>query len=126
MKFELTQRFYFESAHTLTRQVDTESSQRIHGHTYIAEVTVAGLPEPTTGMVVDLADLRAAIQVVRDQLDHRLLDEVPGVGAPTLENLCAYLWHGLNKPQWQLAQVVVKREASGDACCLRDEPKISL
>lgn len=32
MIFELSKQFRFESAHTLTRVVDTESSLRIHGH----------------------------------------------------------------------------------------------
>ena len=39
MKYELSQRFYFEAAHTLRRQIEAEGSRRIHGHTYIAEIT---------------------------------------------------------------------------------------
>mgnify|MGYP000178535474 CR=1 FL=1 len=46
MKFELSQRFYFEAAHTLHRTIDAEGSLRIHGHTYHAEVTIAGQPDP--------------------------------------------------------------------------------
>ena len=120
MRYELTQRFFFEAAHTLRREVDTEPSRRFHGHTYIAEVTVVGLPNPDTGMVVDLGHLRVAIETVRGRLDHHLLDEVEGIGHPTLENLCAYIWRGLTDTRWQLDHVVVKREASGDACCLRE------
>lgn len=119
MNYELTQRFYFEAAHTLRRQVDAEPSRRIHGHTYLAEVTVAGTPDPASGMVVDLAHLRRAIEALRDQLDHRLLDEVPGLGPATLENLCAFIARALGDEGWNLAQVVVRREASGDACRLR-------
>jgi 6-pyruvoyltetrahydropterin/6-carboxytetrahydropterin synthase len=119
MNYELTQRFYFEAAHTLQRQVDVEPSRRIHGHTYLAEVAVAGTPDPVTGMVVDLAHLRRAIETLRDQLDHRLLDEVPGLGPATLENLCTFIARALGAGGWNLAQVVVRREASGDACCLR-------
>ena len=37
---ELSQRFYFESAHTLRRSIEAEGSRRVHGHTYEAEVTV--------------------------------------------------------------------------------------
>jgi len=119
MIYELTQRFYFEAAHTLQRQVDVEPSRRFHGHTYLAEVAVAGTPDPVTGMVVDLAHLRRAIDTLRDQLDHRLLDEVPGLGPATLENLCAFIARALGAAGWNLAHVVVRREASGDACCLR-------
>lgn len=121
MNFELTQRFYFEAAHTLRRAVETEPSLRIHGHTYIAEVTVAGTPDPTTGMVVDLALLRAAVEQVRLQVDHRFLDEVAGLGPATLENLCSFIWRALQAQvnNLPLARVTVKREASGDACTLR-------
>ncbi len=119
MNYELTQRFYFEAAHTLQRQVDAEPSRRVHGHTYLAEVSVSGMPDPATGMVVDLAHLRRAINTLRDRLDHRLLDEVPGLGPATLENLCAFIASALGDEGWNLAQVVVRRDASGDACCLR-------
>lgn len=85
---ELSQRFHFDAAHTLRRTTETEGSLRIHGHTYEAEVTVAGVPDTQSGMVVDLAELRREIARVREMLDHRLLDEVPGLGPATLENLC--------------------------------------
>lgn len=118
MRLELSQRFYFEAAHTLRRQVETEPSLRIHGHTYIAEVTVCGTADPVSGMLVDLGYLREAVEVVRRQLDHRFLDEVPGLGAPTLERLCAYIAERLHDPRWTLHSVVVRRDASGDACRL--------
>jgi len=38
MKFELSQQFYFEAAHTLHREIDQEGRRRIHGHTYHARV----------------------------------------------------------------------------------------
>ena len=92
LRCELSQRFYFEAAHTLRRYLsnpsEVESSRRIHGHTYQAEVTVAGQPDPATGMLMDLAVLRAELAKLREQLDHRFLDEVPGLGPATLENLC--------------------------------------
>lgn len=69
-------------------------------------------------MVVDLAHLRRALDAVRDRLDHRLLDEVPGLGPATLENLCAFIARALLDGGWALAQVVVRREAGGDACRL--------
>lgn len=118
MNYELTQRFFFEAAHTLERVIETESSRRIHGHTYLAEVAVRGEPQPDSGMVMDLAHLRAAIAVVRDELDHRFLDEVPGLQRGTLEGLCAYIATRLREQVPALAWVKVAREASGDACTL--------
>ncbi len=116
--YELTQNFYFEAAHTLARTIDAEPSRRIHGHTYHAEVAVRGTPGADSGMVIDLAYLRRAIAPVRDALDHHLLDEVPDLGRPTLEGLCAYIARRLQPEVPGLAWVRVWREASGDACKL--------
>lgn len=41
-------------------------------------------------MVVDLGVLRSEIERVRSALDYRFLDEVGGLGPPTLEDLCQY------------------------------------
>ena len=120
-RFELSQRFYFEAAHTLRRDVETEASRRIHGHTYDAEVTVSGVPDAATGMVVDLAYLRQEIARVRDLLDHRFLDEVPGLMPATLENLCAFIGAQLADAVPGLSAVMVERKASGDRCLMKWE-----
>jgi 6-pyruvoyltetrahydropterin/6-carboxytetrahydropterin synthase len=125
MPFELTQRFYFEAAHTLRRQVgaaEADASRRIHGHTYHAAVTLGGEPDPATGMVADLAQLREAIAAVREALDHRMLDDLPGLGPATLENLCRHIFQALRHPHWQLLRVEVSRPASGDSCCYSPAP----
>jgi 6-pyruvoyltetrahydropterin/6-carboxytetrahydropterin synthase len=121
MQYQLTQRFYFEAAHTLEREFETAGSRRIHGHTYLAEIAIEGSPDAATGMVTDLAQVRRVIETVRETLDHHLLNEVAGLGKPTLENLCAYLWRAFEK-ELSLAEVSVRREASGDACRLRARP----
>jgi 6-pyruvoyltetrahydropterin/6-carboxytetrahydropterin synthase len=115
---ELSQRFFFEAAHTLRRTVETEGSRRVHGHTYEAEVTVRGAPD-AAGMVIDLALLRAAIARVREQLDHHFLDEVAGLGIPTLENLCSFIHVQLAPMVPGLCAVMIERRASGDRCTLR-------
>jgi len=117
-EFRVSQKFFFDAAHTLQRNIEREGSLRIHGHTYYAEVTVAGPRDPVTGMVVDLGLVRLHIEQLRPQLDHRLLDEVPELGPATLENLCAFIWRGLESGLPGLCQVRVWREAMGDACTM--------
>jgi 6-pyruvoyltetrahydropterin/6-carboxytetrahydropterin synthase len=117
-RFKLSQRFYFDAAHTLRRDIESEGSLRIHGHTYEAEVTVAGRPDPDTGMVMDLAYLRREIARVREMLDHRLLDEVPGLGAATLENLCSFIARELAAAVPELSEVMVERRSGGDRCVM--------
>lgn len=119
IQYELSQTFTFDAAHTLTRTVplaEFEWSRRIHGHTYTACVAVRGI-KGADGMLVDLFYLRQAIETVRGKLDHRFLDEVEGLGAATLENLCTFIFNHL-KDQFPVLNVSVAR-ASGDACTLR-------
>jgi len=119
MHYEITQRFFFDAAHTLRREIEAEGSRRIHGHTYHCEVSLAGSPVPATGMVSDLGHLRAHLNALREQLDHHYLDEVMGLGVPTLENLCAFIWRGVEQKFPDVASVHVWREAIGDGCRLR-------
>ncbi|WP_027014749.1 6-carboxytetrahydropterin synthase [Comamonas composti] len=117
MLFTISQRFFFDAAHTLRREIEAEGSRRIHGHTYHAEVFLSGSRDAATGMVLDLGFLRQALAEVRERLDHHMLDEVPDLGTPTLENLCLFIAHALPEPlREQLTRVRVWREALGDAC----------
>lgn len=70
-----------------------------HGHNYVLEVTVAGEPDPTTGMVFDLRELKEIINSeVVEPMDHRFLNrEVPPFDrvVPTTENLAVEIWNRL-------------------------------
>lgn len=118
MKYEISQRFFFDAAHTLERRIETESSARVHGHTYQGEVAVAGAPD-ASGMVVDLGHLRAALARLRERLDHQLLDDVPGLGHATLENLCRFVAEHAQAAGFPVSRVSIWREGIGDRCDLR-------
>ena len=117
--FELSQRFYFEAAHTLSRTIDAQGSRQIHGHTYEAEITLTGQPDPVSGMVLDLAYLRQEIERVRALLDHHFLDDIAELGPATLENLCLFIKQHLIGAVPNLSCVTIERRASGDKCTLR-------
>lgn len=114
--FEVCQRFYFDAAHSLKREIEAEGSRRIHGHTYQAEVAVRGALDTKTGMVMDIGLIRLEVAKVRELLDHHLLDEVPNLGIPTLENLCIYIGKTMRKNGLALSRVSVWRESLGDRC----------
>ncbi len=114
--FELCKQFRFEAAHTLERTVDAEPSRRIHGHSYRAEVVIRGMPDPRTGMIIDATLFEAALAVAQDGLDHRFLDEVPGLGPATLENLAAWIWRALAPGVSGLARVTVFRDSRSESC----------
>lgn len=121
--FAISQKFFFDAAHTLNRAIEADSSRRIHGHTYNAEVTLSGPRDPQTGMVVDLGLVRLAVEQLRFQLDHRMLDDIAGLGPATLENLCAFIWRTVTPRLPGLSEVRVWRESIGDSCTLRGHPE---
>ena len=67
-----------------------------HGHNYGLEVTVAGEPDPQTGMVLDLKELKEILQrEVMELFDHKFInDQVPVLAGqiPTSENIVRALW----------------------------------
>jgi 6-pyruvoyltetrahydropterin/6-carboxytetrahydropterin synthase len=70
-----------------------------HGHNYVLEVSLEGEPDPVTGMVLDLKELKEILarQVV-DAYDHRFLNyEVPPFDriVPTTENIARDIWQRL-------------------------------
>jgi 6-pyruvoyltetrahydropterin/6-carboxytetrahydropterin synthase len=67
-----------------------------HGHNYEIEVTVAGVPPPETGMVIDLKKLADIIEVeIIDRVDHKHMNEdvdfLKGC-IPTAENMAMAFW----------------------------------
>ena len=114
--FEVCQRFYFDAAHHLNRKIEAEGSRRIHGHTYHAEVAVRGPVDPDSGMVMDIGLIRVEVAKVRELLDHHFLDEVPGLGIPTIENLCIFIEKTMRSNGLALSRVTVWRDAVGDRC----------
>ena len=70
-----------------------------HGHNYVLEVTVEGIPDPVTGMVLDLKLLKEIMdREVVEPYDHRFLNrEVPPFDRtiPTTENIAIDIWNRL-------------------------------
>ena len=114
--WELTKTFRFEAAHTLDRMVEAEPSRRIHGHSYRAEVTVRGLPDAVTGMILDLGLFEAALSSAEDALDHRFLDEVETMGPATMENISRWIWDHVDEKLKGLCRVTVYRDSQGEVC----------
>lgn len=118
--FELSKEFRFYVAHTLERVIDTESSPRIHGRSYRAEVTLRGRPDATTGMIMDLGLFKQALEGARDGLDHRFLDEINDLGPSTMENLSAWIWRRLEPDCPLLWKVTVQRDGDHSSCSYFD------
>jgi len=98
-----TRRFAFSAGHRY--RVDTWSpaeNERVfgkltvpHGHNYTLDVTIRGLIDLETGMVVDLGELKRVVgETVVDRFDHADLTADPLFRGkvPTTENLAIAVW----------------------------------
>ncbi|HEY0234429.1 MAG TPA: 6-carboxytetrahydropterin synthase [Afipia sp.] len=113
--WELTKSFRFEAAHALAHTTLGEVSQEIHGHSFRAEVTIRGTPDPATGMVRDLGLLERALADVQTMLDHKLLNKIDGLAIPTLENLSRFIWERVQSAG-HVTRVSVHRDSCGESC----------
>jgi 6-pyruvoyltetrahydropterin/6-carboxytetrahydropterin synthase len=112
---EITQQFGFDAAHYLER-APLDSNRRMHGHSFYAEVTLRGEPDPVKGWIRDFGEVNAALLEIRGELDHQLLNEIAGLGAPTLENLARYIFREAKTRMPEVCRVRLSRPSSGQAC----------
>lgn len=92
---ELVREYRFEAAHQLPRVPPGHRCARLHGHSYRVEVTVSGDMADDSGWVVDFYDMDHVVAPIVEALDHRFLNELPGLENPTSERLCLHLWRAI-------------------------------
>ena len=113
--WELTKSFRFEAAHAIQSTTLGPASEEIHGHSFRAEVAIRGVPDPNTGMIVDLGVVEQNIAAVRQMLDHKLLNRIEALGVPTLENLARFIFERV-QPVGVVTRVTVYRDSCNEAC----------
>jgi 6-pyruvoyltetrahydropterin/6-carboxytetrahydropterin synthase len=111
---EISQEFGFDAAHYLGN--GAPENRRLHGHSFYAEVVLRGEPNPATGFLRDFGEVNAALATIRDELDHRLLNEIEGLGVPTLENLARYIYVRAKAALPEVARVKLRRPSYGQTC----------
>lgn len=92
---ELERTFRFEAAHLLPNVPADHKCRRLHGHSFRVDVAVRGAVDSEVGWFIDYAEMDAAVEPVRRQLDHFYLNEVDGLENPTSEHLAAWIWDRL-------------------------------
>ena len=120
MRARLVREFRFESAHRLPALPPEHKCTNIHGHTFRVEVTVEGEVDPVLGWIYDHAVISRAAEPLLQQLDHRLLNDVPGLENPTVENLAAWWWRKLEAECPGLCEIII-HETPTARCIFRGE-----
>lgn len=112
---EIFKTFRIEAAHRLPNVPEGHKCARLHGHSFEIELQVSGEVEAETGWVMDFAELTRAFKPIYEALDHRYLNDVPGLENPTSENLARWVWERVKPPVPGLKAVVI-RETCTSGC----------
>jgi 6-pyruvoyltetrahydropterin/6-carboxytetrahydropterin synthase len=105
----ITRRVVFAASHRLySPQLSEEdnwtvfdkcSREKGHGHNFELFVTLKGVPDPITGLVMNLSHLKTILEDhILDPMDHRFLnDDIPEFKTllPSIENLVIVVWNRL-------------------------------
>lgn len=117
---EIFKVFHIDAAHRLPHVPPGHKCANLHGHSFRIEIHLSGPVDPRLGWVIDFADIARAFQPLCDQLDHKYLNDIEGLGNPTSENLALWIWDRLQPALPQLSKVVVQ-ESSESGCIYRGE-----
>ena len=116
MPTEIFKVFHVEAAHRLPNVPAGHKCARLHGHSFRVELRVRGEPDPQLGWVMDFADLKRAFEPVFDAIDHRCLNDVPGLENPTSERLAQWIWERLHAALPGVLEVTVHETCTAGAC----------
>jgi len=116
--FEITKAAAFDAAHRLPTHPEGSPYTRLHGHSFRVEATLRGPATPPVGWVGDLGALDQALRQVAGDLDHGLLNDIPGLESPTLEALCLHFAARLKDRFPGLVRIVVSRPSVGESCAM--------
>ncbi|OFZ16222.1 MAG: 6-carboxytetrahydropterin synthase QueD [Bdellovibrionales bacterium RBG_16_40_8] len=80
---------------------------RLHGHSYKMTLIVRGPLLKHEGWIMDFSDIKLLAKPVIDKLDHRYLNEIPGLENPTAEVLARWIYENLQVSITGLYQVII-------------------
>lgn len=104
--------FTFDAAHFLDRMPEGHKCRNLHGHTYGVEIQLRGRPG-ANGLFIDYDDIAKAWAPLHAELDHRLLNDIPGLRVPTTEVLALWVFGKLELPlgEW-LSEIRISESSS--------------
>jgi 6-pyruvoyltetrahydropterin/6-carboxytetrahydropterin synthase len=100
--------YHIEAARRLPNLPESHPCSRVHGHSFRMEIFVSGPVDPETGWVIDFAEVDAAFAPVKALIDHRYLNDIPGLENPTSESLAQWVWQKLKPALPGLSKIVVQ------------------
>jgi len=118
MQAEVIRTFRFDAAHRLPHVPAGHRCANLHGHSYRLDVHVTGPVDEQTGWVMDFGRIRDLVEPVLGQLDHRCLNDVPGLENSTTEMIARFLYDRI-APNLPGLSAVTVWESDASRCVYR-------
>ncbi|NUM59454.1 MAG: 6-carboxytetrahydropterin synthase [Bdellovibrionaceae bacterium] len=112
---ELKLDFFLESARFLKFLPSTHPCAQLHGHSFKVILAFRGSIQPQIGWLEDYVVLEKKLRPILKQLDHQVLNEIPGLENPTTELICVWLYDKIKRKIKSLHQVTI-RETHNTEC----------
>ena len=116
MRTEISKTFPIEAAHRLPNVPADHKCARLHGHSFQITLHVGGPIDAQLGWIIDFAEITRAFQPLHVLLDHRYLNEVPGLENPTSENLARFVLSRVQLPEPARLLAVSVAETCSSRC----------
>ena len=119
LTFEIEKDFQFEAAHYFGHADANDLFKKIHGHSFKGTVRIEGNAQEEKGWIRDLWKIDNIIKATIESLDHAVLNEIPGLEQPSLEQIALWIYERLDPKLPGLACVEVGRPSCGERARIR-------
>lgn len=113
--FSVAQTRTFSAAHYLAGAEARPHYRHMHGHSFTVTVRCTGGLDAGEGWVVDLETLDGALAETLSLLEDRVLNDVEGLGAPTMENISRFIFDRLAAKSLPVCEVQLSRPSLGQS-----------
>ena len=114
--FEITKQFTFEAAHYFPNMPEGHIYKKIHGHSFVGEVTFYGKQKKDKQWVNDFGEINLSLEKIKKKLDHQCINNIKEIGLPTLENIAMWIGKQLKKEYSNVRSVKLSRPSCGESC----------
>ncbi len=114
--FEITKQFTFEAAHYFPNMPEGHIYKKIHGHSFVGEVTFYGKQKKDNQWVNDFGEINLSLEKIKKKLDHQCINNIKEIGLPTLENIAMWIGKQLKKEYSNVRSVKLSRPSCGESC----------
>jgi 6-pyruvoyltetrahydropterin/6-carboxytetrahydropterin synthase len=114
--FEISASASFEASHYIEADAGAAHYRRVHGHSFVVTASVASAQPDRDGWVMDLGALEDLLKRTLAQLDHAVLNNIPGLERPTFENILLWIEskmkaEGVNPSRLEIERPTLRQRA---------------